>query len=287
MNDPSKKTTYPKQWQKYSFPQKSLRWLVWFGLVTMVVVGWVLSTQEQQWAFLYQAQTLVFLGYEIDVPGPLAVLNDVLNRAFPPNVEMTDSLWRPIWDTINIATLGTLLSLLVAVPIAFLAASNTTPMRWMRYPALLVIVSSRSINSLIWALLFVLILGPGVLAGVLAIAVRSIGFVAKLLYEAIEEIDNDTVMAIQSTGASHAQVLSHGVAPQVLPTFVGITVFRWDINIRESTIVGYVGAGGIGLSIHAAINEGRWDSILMIFIFIFALVVISELVSNVVRRRFT
>lgn len=286
MKPPRKNHDFPTQWRKYSFPQQTLRWAVWFGLATLVVVGWIMSTHEQQWAFLYQAQTLVFLGWQIDVPGPLAVLNDVANRAFPPNVALADSLWRPVWDTINIATLGTLLSLLMAVPVAFLAASNTTPARWLRYPALLIIVSTRSINALIWALLFVLILGPGVLAGVLAIAVRSIGFVAKLLYESIEEIDSETVMAIEATGANHAQVISHGVVPQILPAFVGISVFRWDINIRESTIVGYVGAGGIGLSIHAAINEGRWDSILMIFTLIFLLVLISELLSARIRRRF-
>lgn len=104
--------------------------------------------------------------------------------------------------------------------------------------ALLVIVSSRSINSLIWALLLVAILGPGVLA----IALRSIGFIGKLLYETIEVIDARQVEAVASAGASGARVMGWGVAPQVMPSLAGISVFRWDINIRESTVLGLVGA---------------------------------------------
>ena len=120
------------------------------------------------------------------------------------------------------------------MPIAFLAARNTTPSVVLVRPiALLIIVSSRSINSLIWALLLVTILGPGVLAGIVAIALRSIGFIGKLLYEAIEEIDSAQVEAIEATGASPAQVMDYGIVPQIMPAFAGISVFRWDINIRE------------------------------------------------------
>src|SRR3546814_3001427 len=99
-----------------------------------------------------------------------------------------------------------------------------------------------SFNALIWALLLVAILGPGVLAGIFAIAFRSIGFVAKLLYEAIEEIDESQVEAIAATGAARGQVIAYGIAPQIMPAFAGISVFRWDINIRESTVLGLVGA---------------------------------------------
>src|SRR5690606_3821592 len=144
------------------------------------------------------------------------------------------------------ATLGTLLGALIAAPIAFLAASNTTPSTvFVRPVALFIIVASRSINSLIWALLLVAIVGPGVLAGVIAIALRSVGFIGKLLYEAIEEVDPSQVEGISATGAGSAQVMAWGILPQVAPTLAGITLFRWDINIRESTVLGLVGAGGI------------------------------------------
>src|SRR5690606_20066764 len=149
----------------------------------------------------------------------------IASRAVPPRWSYIDQLWIPLWDTLNIATLGTILSLVAAVPIAFLAARNTTPSAtFVRPVALLIIVSSRSINSLSWALLLIAIIGPGVFAGVLAIAIRSIGFCAKLLYEAIEEIDHTQVEAVSATGASRWQVMSYGVAPQIMPAFAGISV---------------------------------------------------------------
>jgi phosphonate transport system permease protein len=196
-----------------------------------------------------------------------------------------DQLWRPLWDTLNIATLGTLLALGISVPVAFFAASNTTPSRWLVRPlALLIIVTSRSVNSLIWALLLVIILGPGVLAGVIAIALRSIGFIGKLLYEAIEEIDPRPVEAIRATGAGSGQVLDYAIVPQILPAFVGIALFRWDINIRESTVLGVVGAGGIGLQLKASVETLAWPQVTLIFLVILATVVVSEWVSARVRH---
>lgn len=194
-------------------------------------------------------------------------------------------LMGPLWDTINIATLGTLIAIVIAVPLAFLAAHNTTPSASLVRPlALLLIVASRSINSLIWGLLLVTIIGPGVFAGVIAIALRSIGFVAKLLYEAIEEIDASQVDAITATGASSLQVLDHAVVPQVRPAFAGISVFRWDINIRESTVLGLVGAGGLGLKLQASLNTLAWNQVTVILLVIFATVAISEWISARVRH---
>jgi len=190
----------------------------------------------------------------------------------------------PIWDTLNIATLGTLIALCLAVPVAFLAARNTTPSRvFVRPVALLIIVSTRSINSLIWALLLIAIIGPGVFAGIIAIAIRSIGFCAKLLYEAIEEIDPAQVEAVTATGASPLQVMSYGIVPQILPAFAGIAVFRWDINIRESTVLGLVGAGGIGLQLSSSLNTLAWPQVSLILIVILLAVIISEWVSAKIR----
>jgi phosphonate transport system permease protein len=195
-------------------------------------------------------------------------------------------LWWPLWETINIATLGTLLGLVMAVPVAFMAARNTTPSTTLVRPvALLLIVGSRSINSLIWALLLVAILGPGVLAGILAIALRSIGFIGKLLYEAIEEIDAAQVEAIEATGASSAQTMAWGVVPQVAPTLAGISVFRWDINIRESTVLGLVGAGGLGVKLESALNTLAWPKVTMLLLVILATVAVSEWVTAKVRER--
>ena len=130
----------------------------------------------------------------------------------------------------------------------------------------------------------VAVIGPGVLAGILAIGFRSIGFVAKLLYEAIEEIDETQVEAISATGASRAQIIDYAIVPQVLPAFCGISVFRWDINIRESTILGLVGAGGIGLQLQASLNVLAWPQVTLIFLVILATVFVSEWVSAKVRQ---
>ena len=210
---------------------------------------------------------------------------DLATRMVPPDWAFIGVLWRPMWDTINMATLGTALAIILAVPVAYCAARNTTPsVAVVRPVALFIIVSSRSINALIWALMLVTIIGPGVLAGILAIGLRSIGFCAKLLYEAIEEIDERQVEAVRATGASGAQVTAYAVVPQVLPAFAGISVFRWDINIRKSTVLGLVGAGGIGLPLNAAITTLAWTHVSLILLIIIATVVVSEWVSAKVRH---
>ncbi|MEC8574592.1 MAG: phosphonate ABC transporter, permease protein PhnE [Pseudomonadota bacterium] len=184
----------------------------------------------------------------------------------------------------GVLTENSIIALFLAVPTAFMAARNTTPSTvFVRPIALLIIVSTRSINSLIWALLLIAIIGPGVFAGVVAIAIRSIGFCAKLLYEAIEEINEVQVEAITATGASRWQVMVYGIVPQILPAFAGIAVFRWDINIRESTVLGLVGAGGIGLQLSASLNVLAWPQVSLILIVILFAVVISEWVSAKVR----
>jgi len=243
--------------------------------------GWLLGVALFAYSFEFISDRTIW-AFVWDAPEQAG---DLLERMVPPQWTYMDRLWRALWDTINIATLGTLLSIVIAVPVAFLAARNTTPSAgFVRPLALFVIVASRSINALIWALLLVAILGPGVLAGIFAIAFRSIGFVAKLLYEAIEEIDHAQVEAITATGAGRGQVIAYGIAPQIMPAFAGITVFRWDINIRESTVLGLVGAGGIGLQLNAALGELAWSRVSVILIAIFVTVIVSEWVSARVRH---
>ncbi len=127
------------------------------------------------------------------------------------------------------------------------------------------------------------ILGPGILAGTIAIGLRSVGFCAKLLYEAIEEIDQSQVEAIEATGASRVQKIVYCILPQVMPTIAGVGVYRWDINIRESTIKGLVGVGGIGLQLSGSLNTLAWTQVSMILLVILATVFISEWFSAKVR----
>lgn len=250
-------------------PQLAL-WFGWLIGLALFLYCWQIISASTTWFFVWDAPRIA---------------GDIGSRMVPPRWSYIDQLWKPLWDTINIATLGTLLAIVLAVPVAFLAARNTTPSRTLIRPvALLVIVSSRSINSLIWALLLVSIIGPGVLAGTIAIGLRSIGFIAKLLYEAIEEIDQTQVEAVTATGASRWQVMSYGIVPQVMPAFAGITVFRWDINIRESTVLGLVGAGGIGLQLQASLNVLAWPQVTVILLLILLTVLVSEWVSAKVRH---
>ncbi|MGH6734696.1 MAG: phosphonate ABC transporter, permease protein PhnE [Methyloceanibacter sp.] len=256
-------------WQRRTPLAQWAMWAGWLALAVLFVLCWQVMNKNTMWVFVE------------DAPRQAA---DLLSRAWPPRWSYLDRLWRPMWDTINIATLGTLLGIILATPVAFLAARNTTPSTLLVRPlALLVIVSSRSINSLIWALLLVAIIGPGILAGIIAIALRSIGFIGKLLYEAIEEIDEGEVEAVSATGASPLQVMDYAVVPQILPAFAGISVFRWDINIRESTILGLVGAGGIGLQLQSPLARLAWAEVTVIFIVILVTVVLSEWVSAKVR----
>ena len=259
------------KWSKRSLLQNATVFMIWLMALAFVVWSFQIMTQDTIWAFVWDAPQQA---------------KDIGSRMLPPNWLSMNELWQPLWETLNIATLGTLLGTALAVPVAFIAARNTTPSALILRPiALFIIVSSRSINSLIWALLLVSILGPGVLAGIITIALRSIGFIGKLLYEATEEINPSSVEAIMATGASRPQVLAWGVFPQVAPTLADISVFRWDINIRESTVLGLVSAGGMGLKLNAAFNTLAWPKATMILIVIFATVIISEWITLKIRQK--
>ncbi|SFR13205.1 phosphonate ABC transporter, permease protein PhnE [Poseidonocella sedimentorum] len=260
----------PADWSYRSRATRLAIWTGWLALVALFVWCWQVMTETTIWAFVG------------DAPRQAA---DIGGRMVPPEWGYLPELMLPLWDTLNIATLGTLGGVVMAVPVALLAARNTTPSVTILRPiALFIIVASRSINSLIWALLLVTIIGPGLLAGIIAIALRSIGFIGKLFYEAIEETDPKQIEAIQATGAGPAEVLTYGVVPQVMPALWGISVFRWDINIRESTILGLVGAGGIGLKLNASMAVLAWDQVTVILLLILGTVIVSEWISALIRR---
>ena len=188
-------------------------------------------------------------------------------------------------ETFHIATLGTLATLIVAFPLGVLAASNIMPNPLVRALARLCLVSSRSVNSLVWALFFVAVFGPGALAGTLAITCRSIGFVGKLLGEALEEAAPGPVEAIAATGAPWSSVFLKGYWPQAKPAFLSIALLRWDINVRESSVLGLVGAGGIGLVLDSAINVFQWRAAAAVLVAIIAVVLLAEVVVTAARRR--
>ena len=258
-----------RTWRRRTSRDEWLRFAAWLAAVMLFAFTWRVMTADTIWEFVWNA------------PEQAA---DIGSRMVPPRWGYMDQLWRPLWDTLNMATLGTALAIVMALPVAFLAACNTTPsVRVVRPVALLIIVSSRSVNAIIWALLLVTLVGPGVFAGLLAIALRSIGFIGKLIYEAIEEINEEPIEAIRSTGASRLQVLVWGVWPQITPAFAGVSVFRWDINIREAAVLGLVGAGGIGMNLESSMSTLAWPQVTLILLVILATVVVSEYVSARVR----
>ena len=217
-----------------------------------------------------------------DAPDQMA---DLLKRMWPPDPKYITATLQGLVETLHIATLGTIIAIVCAVPVGLLAARNVTPSLPLNLFAKFLFVTSRSINSLVWALLFVAIFGPGPLAGTLAIAFRSIGFTGKLFAEAVEEANAGSVEALTAAGASKPSTLLLGYWPQVRPAFWSIALFRWDINIRESAVLGIVGAGGVGVALDTALNLLYWDQVSVVLIAIFIVVILAEVIVTAVRKQ--
>lgn len=270
MTDPTLAARYPEVWRKRTPGQTLVAW-VWMLVVAAAAV-WSVSALEIEWAFFADAHEQAA---------------DLLERMWPPRWSYLPTILHPLVETIHIATLGTAIAVVFSVPIAFLAARNTTANSFTWFIGRLVLVASRSVNTVIWGLVFVAIFGPGPVAGIAAVAARSVGFLAKLVAEAIEEVDRGQIEAIESTGASTAQVYLKAVLPQVMPVLIGTSVYRWDINVRESSVLGFVGAGGIGLYLYASINQFAWQQVLVVLVAILVVVLASEAVSARIRARIT
>jgi phosphonate transport system permease protein len=259
----------PPVWQRHTATQRFWRYVVY--LVTVCAVVWSARTVDIIPEFLDDAPEQ---------------MKDLLLRMWPIDwAHYPNTIHDALVDTLHIATLGTLLGLLLALPVALLTARNITRSAPLNYLGKLILVASRSVNSLIWALFFVAVFGPGALAGTLAIAFRSIGFIGKLLSEALEEAPAGPIEALLATGASTPSLLSKGYWPQIAPAFWSVALFRWDINIRESAVLGLVGAGGIGMALDTAMNLFQWQRVAMVLIAIFAVVIVAELVVTYIRQQ--
>lgn len=255
-------------WSRYTLRERLNRYFIL--IATLLVVGWALSSIDVIWEWVWDAPVQ---------------MGDLFGRMMPPDPENLPSILEAIWQTINIATLATMIAVVVSLPVAYIAAQNTTPNRATLWLGRFILVSSRSVNTIIWALLFVAIFGPGIVAGIIAIMFRSIGFLGKLLGEAIEEIDVKPVEALEAVGASRFKIVLYAIVPQVMPAFFAIAILRWDINLRESTVLGLVGAGGIGMILQGAIDTFNWPEVSMVLITILALVVFGEVVSSYLRKK--
>ena len=256
-------------WQRHTLGQKLARTAFWLGIGIAVLLS--LRNINVIWEFLWDA--------------PEQML-DMVRRMFPPDYAYYRvAVHTALMETFHIATLGTIFALVAALPLSILAAHNLTPNRGLNFFAKTMLVASRSVNSLVWALLFIAVFGPGPLAGTAAIACRSVGFVGKLLGEALEEVPRGAIEALKAAGATQSSQILYGYWPAVKPAFWSIMLLRWDINVRESSVLGLVGAGGIGMIMNSAIDLFEWDRVAVILLTIFAVVVIAEIVITYFRRR--
>ena len=258
-----------REWRRFTVEQRIIRFAFYFIAVAAIVM----SVRHIEFipAFFYDAP---------------AQIKDFFVRMWPMDTAFYgQSVHAALIETLNIATLGTMLCLIIALPVGMLAANNLVPFKLINYFAKLILVASRSVNSLVWALLFIAIVGPGALAGTLAIACRSIGFVGKLFGEALEEAQRGPIEALTAVGAPKSSIFIKGYWPQVKPAFWSIALFRWDINVRESAVLGLVGAGGIGMAMDSAMNLFRWDQVAVVLLTIFAVVILAEVGVSAIRKR--
>lgn len=258
-----------REWRRFTPRQRLARFAIYLAVVAAVVVS-IRSIE-------------IIPEFLADAPEQI---RDLVTRMWPIDFGFYRlAVHDGLIETFHIATLGTTAAFFLAVPFGVMAARNVTPSPVLNTIAKFVLVASRSVNSLVWALLFVALFGPGVLAGTLAIAFRSIGFIGKLLGEALEEANRGSIEALKAAGASWWSILRWGYWPQIKPSFWSIAIFRWDINIRESAVLGLVGAGGIGVVLESALERLQWPRVAMILLAIFVVVVIAEIVSTIIRKR--
>ncbi len=197
------------------------------------------------------------------------------------------SRWRDIStgliESLTMTLTSTVVGVLISVPIGIGAARNIAP-AWLYMICRGIIAVSRALQEIIIAIFFVALFGFGAFAGFLTLSFATIGFIAKLLAEDIEDIDEAQAEAIRATGASWVQVINYGIQPQVMPRLIGLSLYRLDINFRESAVIGIVGAGGIGATLNTSLSRYEYDSAGAILIIIIAIVMLSEYSSGYLRR---
>ena len=210
-----------------------------------------------------------------------------LGRMFPPDFDARklELLWVGMVESMQIAVLATAAGVMLSLPLGLLAARNLMP-AWVAWSARGVIALCRSFHPVITAILFVKAVGFGALAGVLALVVASMGFISKLFAEAIEEMSLKQVEAVRATGAGFFNVLIMGVLPQVNARAIGFCAYQLDSNLRNSTMVGIVGGGGIGATLFTAYQRFDYDFVLTILLAIIAVIMVSEILSGQLRKAF-
>jgi len=243
------------------------------------LVGWGLFLALLAWSWQgAEIRPLVFLS---DAGNMVVFLADF----FPPDFHDWRLYLQEILVTIHIAVWGTVLAIVLAVPLGVLSASNITPW-WIHQPIRRLMDALRSINEMVFAMLFVVVVGLGPFAGVLALFVHTTGVLAKLFSEAVEAIDPQPVDGIRATGAGPLAEVVYGVIPQVLPLWISYSLYRFESNVRSASVVGMVGAGGIGVILWEVIRAFRFDQTCAVMIMIIVTVSLLDMLSARIRKSF-
>jgi len=261
-------TTVPDKWRPPSMIESpAVRYGLW--IIAGIYIVWSMGTMEIDWRRTAQ-------GF------PRA--GDMIARMFPPSFVEWEILYKGVIESLQMAFAASLIGMILAVPLGLCAASNLAP-RPVYLAARGIIVLSRTFHEVIVAIFFVKIVGFGPLAGLLTLIVASVSFISKMIAEDIENMNMGQVEAVRATGASFPKLLIYAVQPQILPRYLGVCIYRLDANIRHSTVVGLVGAGGIGMVLTASFKRYEYDFSLAILITIMALVFLGEIFSNWVRGK--
>lgn len=221
--------------------------------------------------------------------GKLAVgipqMGNLFAEMFPPDWKYFNTIQGPLVETIRMAILGTTIGGILSVPFALLAARNINKSKLLYYPIRFILNIIRTIPDLLFASIFVAIFGIGALSGVMALAAFSFGIIVKLLYEELETIDEGPVEAMTAVGANKIQIIKFAIVPQVLPQFVSNFLYTLEINVRAATVLGLVGAGGIGENLNTTLGFYRYDQTAIIIIATLVLVVIIDGMSAFIREK--
>lgn len=213
-------------------------------------------------------------------------MGEFVSRLFPPDFSKLGTVLALLLETLQMAIVGTVLGAVLSLFVAFAAASNISP-KWLYYPARWVMNVIRSVPDLVFALMFVSAVGLGPFAGILAMTLGSLGSIGKVFAEAMESVDRGPIVAMQAVGASRRQVIQYGVLPQAAPLLVSYTLLLFEGNVRGATILGLVGAGGIGLELTTAMRMYDYGHLSAIIICIIVLVTLIDQGSALIRRRIT
>ena len=228
----------------------------------------------------------------LDLPSFERVVRGLRNNALPliegflrPNTSVAGLAFASMAETFFMAVIGTTLGALLAFPLSFVASGNLLGGTAAAAPGKALLVAVRTFPEILLAIIFVAAAGPGPTAGIMAMGIHSIGYLGKIFADVIEGIDPGPNEAVQAAGGTRLHVFVWSVVPQVLPEFASQVLYRFEINLRAATILGIVGAGGIGLPLIQRLNFRRWDEVSMILFVIIAVVIVVDAVSGRVRRR--